>query len=201
MVDEHNGWTSIIAWVPFNEGWGEWDRDDTGRIADDGQGAGPDPAGQRAQRRELLQLQGRLRQRRRHRLPPVPRPGDAGARTRPGWRSTASTAASASRCPGHMWFGDGHAYEMAPDPATLTAGTSRTSRTCSPSAQQLRHQRGRSTPRSPTSRTSSTASSPTTGRSTKMDFAQVRAVNEMLVRRTGDDADTADGSGGDPHRR
>ena len=34
MVREHRSWTSIVAWVPFNEGWGEWDRAETGRIAD-----------------------------------------------------------------------------------------------------------------------------------------------------------------------
>jgi hypothetical protein len=33
MIREHNSWTSIVAWVPFNEGWGEWDRNATGRIA------------------------------------------------------------------------------------------------------------------------------------------------------------------------
>ena len=95
MVEEHKSFTSIIAWVPFNEGWGEWDRAETGRIADSGQGTGPVPAGQRAQRRELLQLQGRLRPRRHPRLPRVPRPGDHRRRTATGWRSTASTAASA----------------------------------------------------------------------------------------------------------
>ncbi|MEV4637775.1 AbfB domain-containing protein [Actinoplanes sp. NPDC049548] len=31
MVDEHKGITSIVQWVPFNEGWGEYD---AGRIAD-----------------------------------------------------------------------------------------------------------------------------------------------------------------------
>nr|BFE70964.1 hypothetical protein GCM10020092_042650 [Actinoplanes digitatis] len=35
MVREHQSWTSIVAWVPFNEGWGEWDRAATGRIADE----------------------------------------------------------------------------------------------------------------------------------------------------------------------
>ncbi|MCA2217788.1 LamG-like jellyroll fold domain-containing protein [Jidongwangia harbinensis] len=35
MVREHDSWTSIIAWVPFNEGWGEWSREDTGRIAEE----------------------------------------------------------------------------------------------------------------------------------------------------------------------
>ncbi len=31
MVDEHKGITSIVQWIPFNEGWGEYDG---GRIAD-----------------------------------------------------------------------------------------------------------------------------------------------------------------------
>ena len=31
MIDEHKGITSIVQWVPFNEGWGEYD---AGRIAD-----------------------------------------------------------------------------------------------------------------------------------------------------------------------
>ncbi|WP_213013353.1 AbfB domain-containing protein, partial [Paractinoplanes toevensis] len=31
MVDEHKGITSIVQWVPFNEGWGEYD---AGRITD-----------------------------------------------------------------------------------------------------------------------------------------------------------------------
>lgn len=34
MVDQLDSVTSIIGWVPFNEGWGEWDRTATGRIAD-----------------------------------------------------------------------------------------------------------------------------------------------------------------------
>ncbi|GAA2565627.1 hypothetical protein GCM10010435_43060 [Winogradskya consettensis] len=31
LIDEHKGITSIVQWVPFNEGWGEYD---AGRIAD-----------------------------------------------------------------------------------------------------------------------------------------------------------------------
>ncbi|HEV8566134.1 MAG TPA: AbfB domain-containing protein [Actinoplanes sp.] len=31
MVDQHKGITSIVQWIPFNEGWGEYD---AGRIAD-----------------------------------------------------------------------------------------------------------------------------------------------------------------------
>ena len=77
MVREHDSWTSIVAWVPFNEGWGEWDRDGDRSDRQRGQGTGPVPAGQRAQRSELLQLQGRLGTGRHPRLPPVRRAGDA----------------------------------------------------------------------------------------------------------------------------
>ncbi|UPK73075.1 hypothetical protein MU582_11505 [Nocardioidaceae bacterium SCSIO 66511] len=41
MIDQHDGWTSIIGWVPFNEGWGEWDAEETGRIADSVKAADP----------------------------------------------------------------------------------------------------------------------------------------------------------------
>lgn len=34
MVDQLDAAPSIIGWVPFNEGWGEWDRSATGEIAD-----------------------------------------------------------------------------------------------------------------------------------------------------------------------
>ncbi|WP_423921777.1 PA14 domain-containing protein [Frigoribacterium sp. 2-23] len=34
MIDQHDSFTSIIGWIPFNEGWGEWNRDVTGEIAD-----------------------------------------------------------------------------------------------------------------------------------------------------------------------
>ena len=34
MVTTHKSWTSIVVWVPFNEGWGEWDKTATGEIAD-----------------------------------------------------------------------------------------------------------------------------------------------------------------------
>jgi len=41
MIQEKKSWTSIVAWVPFNEGWGEWSRDATGRIADEIKAADP----------------------------------------------------------------------------------------------------------------------------------------------------------------
>ena len=34
MVAQHRGWTSIIGWVPYNEGWGETSTAETGRVAD-----------------------------------------------------------------------------------------------------------------------------------------------------------------------
>ena len=34
MVRQHAGWTSIIGWIPFNEGWGEWSKEGTGETAD-----------------------------------------------------------------------------------------------------------------------------------------------------------------------
>ena len=41
MIEEKKSWTSIVAWVPFNEGWGEWSVEATGRIADEVKAADP----------------------------------------------------------------------------------------------------------------------------------------------------------------
>ena len=58
MVDQLRSVTSIVGWVPFNEGWGEFDtRPDRQR----GQGRRPDPIGERQQRGELLQIARRHR--------------------------------------------------------------------------------------------------------------------------------------------
>ena len=35
MIKLHRGVTSIIGWVPFNEGWGEWSSEGTGQVADE----------------------------------------------------------------------------------------------------------------------------------------------------------------------
>jgi len=34
IIRQHRGDTSIIGWIPFNEGWGEWSKEGTGQIAD-----------------------------------------------------------------------------------------------------------------------------------------------------------------------
>ena len=35
MIDQHRSVTSIIGWIPFNEGWSEWNLDATARVAGD----------------------------------------------------------------------------------------------------------------------------------------------------------------------
>ena len=35
IIDQHKSWTSIMGWIPFNEGWGEWSSVATGDIADE----------------------------------------------------------------------------------------------------------------------------------------------------------------------
>ena len=41
LAEQKKNWTSVIGWVPFNEGWGEWSREATGRIAEDVRRQGP----------------------------------------------------------------------------------------------------------------------------------------------------------------
>jgi len=41
MMDELHNSPSIIGWIPFNEGWGEWDRTATGQIAEQVKAADP----------------------------------------------------------------------------------------------------------------------------------------------------------------
>jgi len=120
MVREHRSWTSIVAWVPFNEGWGEWDRAATGRIADDVKSQDPT---------RLVNAHSGVNCCNSH--------GDSGAGDVIDYHQylgPASPAPSGSRVSidgehggyglkvaNHMWFGDGGAYEMEPDSATLTA--------------------------------------------------------------------------------
>ncbi len=188
MVEEHKSWTSIIVWVPFNEGWGEWDRDETGRIADSVKAQDPTPARQRAQRRELLRLQGRLRPRRHDRPPRLPRPGDADARPATRVAVDGEHGGFGLKVDGpHVVrrrlrvrddAGQGHADQpVRREPARRAASR----RNSAASA-------ARSTPRSPTSRTRSTASSPTTGRSR-------RWTSPRSARSTSRSSRGADGTG------
>ncbi|MFI8193245.1 LamG-like jellyroll fold domain-containing protein [Streptomyces sp. NPDC085946] len=41
MVRQHHNSPSVIGWIVFNEGWGEWDREESGRIAESVKAADP----------------------------------------------------------------------------------------------------------------------------------------------------------------
>ncbi|KOV72897.1 hydrolase [Streptomyces sp. AS58] len=41
VMREHHNSPSVISWIVFNEGWGEWDRTETGRIAESVKAADP----------------------------------------------------------------------------------------------------------------------------------------------------------------
>ncbi|WP_414638611.1 LamG-like jellyroll fold domain-containing protein [Actinophytocola sp.] len=119
MVDQHNSWTSVVAWVPFNEGWGEWDRTETGRIADEVKAQDPS---------RLVNAHSGVNCCASH--------GDSGrgdmidhhayvgpAQPVPDERRVSVDGEHGGfglEVDGHMWFGEGHAYEMEPDSATLT---------------------------------------------------------------------------------
>jgi hypothetical protein len=120
MVREHQSWTSIVAWVPFNEGWGEWSKQDTGRIATEVKAQ--DPA-------RLVNAHSGVNCCNSH--------GDSGAGDVIDFHQYLGPATPAPsgnrvaidgehggfglRTSNHMWFGDGQAYEMEPDSPTLTA--------------------------------------------------------------------------------
>jgi len=119
IIDQHKSWTSIVVWVPFNEGWGEWSREDTGRIADDVKAQDPS---------RLVNAHSGVNCCASH--------GDSGrgdiidyhAYTGPATPTPEGSRVSTDGEHGgfglevedHMWFGEGHAYEMEPDSTTLT---------------------------------------------------------------------------------
>ncbi|GID97762.1 LamG-like jellyroll fold domain-containing protein [Amorphoplanes digitatis] len=119
MVREHQSWTSIVAWVPFNEGWGEWDRAATGRIADEVKAQDPS---------RLVNAHSGVNCCNSH--------GDSGRGDVVDFHQYLGPASPAPeenrvsidgehggfglKTSNHMWFGDGQAYEMEPDSATLT---------------------------------------------------------------------------------
>jgi Concanavalin A-like lectin/glucanases superfamily/Glycosyl hydrolases family 2, sugar binding domain/Glycosyl hydrolases family 2 len=121
IVEEHRSWTSITVWVPFNEGWGEWDRAATGRIADEVGAQDPsrlvnahsgvnccDSRGDSG-RGDILDYHA-------YHGPASPVPsGDRVA-------VDGEHGGFGMEVDGHMWFGEGHGYgELLPDSATLTA--------------------------------------------------------------------------------
>ncbi|WP_433360605.1 LamG-like jellyroll fold domain-containing protein [Actinoplanes sp. CA-142083] len=120
MVREHQSWTSIVAWVPFNEGWGEWSRDDTGRIA--GEVKAQDPSrlvnahsGVNCCNSHGDSGQGDVIDFHQYLGPATPAP--SGNRV----AIDGEHGGFGLKTSNHMWFGDGQAYEMEPDSPTLTA--------------------------------------------------------------------------------
>ena len=119
LVEQKKNWTSIIGWVPFNEGWGEWSREATGRIADDVKRQDPT---------RLVNAHSGVNC--------CASLGDSGKGDVIDWHQYVGPATPSPEpgrvsidgehggfgleIDGHMWFGEGHAYEMTPDEATLT---------------------------------------------------------------------------------
>lgn len=120
LVEQKKNWTSIIGWVPFNEGWGEWSREDTGRIAEEV--AAQDPT-------RLVNAHSGVNC--------CDSLGDSGAGHVIDWHAYVGPATPMPdetrvsidgehggfglEVDGHMWFGEGHAYQMLPDSDSLTA--------------------------------------------------------------------------------
>jgi len=186
IIDQHDAWTSVVVWVPFNEGWGEWDRAETGRIADEV--AAQDPS-------RLVDAHSGVNCCRSK--------GDSGRGhiiDHHAYVGPARVAPEANRVAvdgehggfgleveGHMWFGEGHAYEMTPDSATLTRRYVENQRDVLAAAQQCGISGAVYT--QITDVEHEVNGFFTYDRQVeKMDFAQVRAVNKEII-------DGADGTG------
>jgi hypothetical protein len=119
MVDQHRSWTSIIGWVPFNEGWGEWNRDDTGRIADSVKRQDPSrlvDAHSGVNCCTSLGDSGRGNVIDWHTYTGPATPTPSGVRV----ATDGEHGGFGLEVPGHMWFEDGGAYQMAHTKDELT---------------------------------------------------------------------------------
>ncbi len=187
LVEQKKNWTSIVGWVPFNEGWGEWSREATGRIADD------------VKRQDPTRLvnahsgvnccaslgdsgKGDVLDWHQYHGPAMPTP-DA--------RRTAIDGEHGGyglEIEGHMWFGEGHGYgELLPDKVALTRAYVANQRDVLTAAQRCGISGAIYTQ-------ITDVEHEVNGFLTydrhlaKMDFAQVKAINEEIIRK-------ADGSG------
>ncbi len=119
MVEEHKDWTSIVVWVPFNEGWGEWDRVETGEIADSVKAQDPSRlvnahSGVNCCASKGDSGRGDMIDHHAYVGPASPAPEDDRV------SADGEHGGFGLEVEDHMWFGEGHAYEMTPDSATLT---------------------------------------------------------------------------------
>ncbi|RSM72665.1 hypothetical protein DMH04_42605 [Kibdelosporangium aridum] len=119
LVSQKKNWTSIVGWIPFNEGWGEWSLEDTGRIADEVKALDPtrivdahsgynltDSFGDSGHG-DVIDL---------HEYVGPAKPVPDSARI----AIDGEHGGLGLEVEGHMWFDDGHAYEMTPDVTALT---------------------------------------------------------------------------------
>ncbi|HEV2778434.1 MAG TPA: LamG-like jellyroll fold domain-containing protein [Actinophytocola sp.] len=189
MVDKHSGFPSIVVWVPFNEGWGEWDRAETGRIADEVKAADPSRlvdahSGVNCCLSKGDSGRGDILDHHQYVGPASPVP------TATRVSADGEHGGLGLEVDGHMWFGEGHAYEMAPDPATLTRRYVENQRDVLTTAQRCGISAAVYT--QITDVEHEVNGFFTYDRQVrKLDFDQVRAVNEAIIR-------SADGSGGGP---
>ena len=171
--------------MPFNEGWGEWNRETTGRIADDVKEQDPSRlvnAHSGVNCCDSLGDSGRGDVIDHHQYlgPASPTPTDTRVAI------DGEHGGFGLKTSNHMWFGDGFAYEMTPDSATLTRkyvenqrNVIRSANSCGISAAvytQITDVEGELNGFFTYDR-----------QVAKMDAAQVRAINEEIIR-------TADGS-------
>ncbi|PSL04690.1 glycosyl hydrolase family 2 [Haloactinopolyspora alba] len=119
MVEEHDHWTSVVAWVPFNEGWGEWSQERTGELAERIKEMDPT---------RLVNAHSGVNC--------CDSLGDSGKGDMIDWHDYVGPATPMPdenrvavdgehggfglEVEGHMWFGEGHAYEMTPNKEALT---------------------------------------------------------------------------------
>ncbi|MEU3269932.1 LamG-like jellyroll fold domain-containing protein [Saccharomonospora sp. NPDC006951] len=190
LVEQKKNWTSIIGWVPFNEGWGEWSREATGRIADEVKAADPSRlvnAHSGVNCCDSLGDSGKGDVIDWHAYPGPARPVPDATRV----AIDGEHGGYGLEVEDHMWFGEGHAYEMRPDKESLTEAYVTNQRQVLDAA--------RSCAVSGAIYTQITdVEHEVNGFFTydrqveKMDFDQVRAINEAIIRE-------ADGTGpGDP---
>ncbi|HEX2130963.1 MAG TPA: LamG-like jellyroll fold domain-containing protein [Actinophytocola sp.] len=119
MIEQHDSWTSVVVWVPFNEGWGEWDREATGRIADEIKAQDPSRlvnahSGVNCCDSKGDSGKGDIIDHHAYVGPAQPAPDENRA------SADGEHGGFGLEVEGHMWFGEGHAYEMTDSKEALT---------------------------------------------------------------------------------
>ena len=179
LVRSHRSWTSIVAWVPFNEGWGEWDREATSRIAREVKALDPSRLVDAHSGLNLADSHGDsgagdvidLHQ---YVGPATPTPDD---------RRVAIDGEHGGfglKVKGHMWFGRGHAYEMTRSVDKLTRRYVENQRDLLAAADRCGLSAGIYTQLTDVEHEINGFLT-YDRRVPKMDFDQVRAVNEQVI--------------------